>query len=90
MYKFKNHLKHNVYIHLRSDLGSRWWLRGTTTPKLANNMIELLKDLVGGKLADTWTAVAKGAIAENILALTRMQDALRTPEQCIKTPTVRN
>ena len=74
---------------ISSDLGSRWWRRGTSSSQLANSIIELLKELASGQLCEQWTAVAKGAVAENILALTRMDESLRAPDKCVRTPTVR-
>ena len=73
-----------------SDLDSRWWLRGVTSSQLANSIIELLKDLSSGKLSEQWSAVAKAAVAENILVLTRMDESLRSADACVKTPTVSN
>ena len=56
--------------------------------KLAKNIISLLKDLAGGKLSEDWAQVTKSAVAEAILALTKMDDELRQPADCINTPTV--
>ncbi len=42
-----------------------------------------------GKLSEVWALVTKGAIAEAILGLTKLQENLRAPAECINTPTVR-
>jgi len=41
-----------------------------------------------GKLSESWAAVTKSAVAENILALTKLDETLRQASECIKTPTV--
>ncbi|XP_074101339.1 MYC binding protein highwire isoform X2 [Cotesia typhae] len=75
-------------IHPKSYVGSRWWLRGCMTRKLAEVIIQLLKDMATGKLSDTWAAVTKAAIAENILNLTRLDEKRREPSECLHTPTL--
>ncbi|KAH8041514.1 hypothetical protein HPB51_016959 [Rhipicephalus microplus] len=42
----------------------------------------------GGKLTEAWARVTKGAIAENILNLTKLAEKYRTPAECLKTPTL--
>ncbi|XP_052283534.1 E3 ubiquitin-protein ligase MYCBP2-like isoform X2 [Dreissena polymorpha] len=64
----------------------RWWLRGTMTSSLANNVVSLIQDMAVGKLSDTWTSITKAAIAEAILALTRLSEGLRAPQACSTTP----
>jgi len=56
--------------------------------QLAETMIGLLKDLMHGRLTDEWAAVSKAAIAEPILALSRLSESLRTPSECLRTPTL--
>ncbi|KAG1690694.1 E3 ubiquitin-protein ligase MYCBP2 [Nymphon striatum] len=73
-------------IHPGDYVGSRWWLRGYISRKLAEDIIILLKDMAAGKLSSTWAAVTKDAIAENILALTKLDASCRNPSECIKTP----
>lgn len=73
--------------HYRA-IGPRWWMRGRTTSGLANSIINLILDMATGKLSESWTDVSKAAIAEAILALTKLDESLRIPQQCIKTPTV--
>ncbi|XP_063987126.1 E3 ubiquitin-protein ligase MYCBP2 isoform X2 [Diachasmimorpha longicaudata] len=75
-------------IHPKSFLGSRWWLRGCMTRKLAEVIIQLLKDMAAGKLSDAWASVTKAAIAENILNLTRLDEKIREPTECLKSPTI--
>lgn len=75
-------------IHPRDHLGGRWWLRGCMSRKLAECIIQLLKDMASGKLSEGWASVTKNAIAQNILNLTRLEEKYRTPTECIKTPTL--
>lgn len=76
-------------IHPRDEgLHERWWLRGSMSRKLAEVIISLVKDMAAGKLSDTWATVTKNAIAENIINLTRLPEVYRTPQECIKTPTL--
>ncbi|XP_013400127.1 E3 ubiquitin-protein ligase MYCBP2 [Lingula anatina] len=67
---------------------SRWWLRGGMNNKLAETIITLLKDMASGQVSEAWGRVTKGAVAENILNLTKMGENLRVPAECIKTPTL--
>ena len=39
-------------------------------------------------MSEAWAEVTKGAVAESILALTRLDGSLQTPSEFIKTPTV--
>ncbi|XP_046604041.1 E3 ubiquitin-protein ligase MYCBP2 isoform X2 [Neodiprion virginianus] len=75
-------------IHPKNDIGSRWWLRGCMTRKLAEVIIRLLKDMAVGKISEAWAAVTKAAIAENILNLTRLDEKSRDPNECLHTPTL--
>ncbi|KAK2163193.1 hypothetical protein LSH36_84g08056 [Paralvinella palmiformis] len=67
---------------------NRWWLRGSSSSQMAEATITLLKDLASGKLSESWAAVTKSAVAENILALTKLDETLRQSSECIKTPTL--
>ncbi|GFY47108.1 hypothetical protein TNIN_284731 [Trichonephila inaurata madagascariensis] len=75
-------------IHPRDNVGTRWWLRGCMARKLAEVIIQLLKDMAAGKLTDGWATITKGAIAENILNLTKLEEQHRTPSECLRTPTL--
>lgn len=75
-------------IHPRDYLGDRWWLRGCMSRKLAECIINLLKDITAGKLTQAWATVTKNAIAQNILNLTKLDEKYRNPTECIKTPTL--
>ncbi|PNF28397.1 hypothetical protein B7P43_G16744 [Cryptotermes secundus] len=75
-------------IHPRDFVGSRWWLRGCITRRLAEVIIQLMKDMAAGKLSEAWANVTKGAVAENILNLTKLEDSHRTPSDCLHTPTL--
>ncbi|XP_054723026.1 E3 ubiquitin-protein ligase MYCBP2-like [Uloborus diversus] len=75
-------------IHPRDFVGNRWWLRGCMARKLAEVIIQLLKDMAAGKLTEAWATVTKGAIAENILNLTKLEEQHRSPSECLRTPTL--
>ncbi|GLH12993.1 Uncharacterized protein GBIM_17653, partial [Gryllus bimaculatus] len=75
-------------IHPRDFVGARWWLRGCAPRRLAEVLIQLLKDMAAGKLSEAWAHVTKGAVAENILHLTRLSEGLRGPAECLRTPTL--
>ncbi|CAM1315881.1 MYCBP2 (predicted), partial [Pycnogonum litorale] len=75
-------------IHPRDFVAGRWWLRGCMSRKLAEVIISLLKDMASGKLSEAWATVTKDAVAENILALTKLEDRFRNPSECVKTPTL--
>lgn len=55
---------------------------------LASSVIALIQDMATGNLSEAWSAVSKAAIAEAILALTKLDEGLRIPQLCIKTPAV--
>jgi hypothetical protein len=44
--------------------------------------------LFQGKLSEAWANVTKGAVAENILNLTKLEDSHRMPSDCLRTPTL--
>ncbi|XP_064481849.1 E3 ubiquitin-protein ligase MYCBP2-like [Ornithodoros turicata] len=67
---------------------ARWWLRGSVSPMLAQGIIQLLRDMAGGKLTEPWAKVTKAAIAESILNFTKLDEKYRTPTECLKTPTL--
>ncbi|EFN81009.1 Probable E3 ubiquitin-protein ligase MYCBP2 [Harpegnathos saltator] len=75
-------------IHPDSYVGTRWWLRGCMTRKLAEVLIQLLKDMASGKLSEEWASVTKAGIAENILNLTRLDEKSRDPTECLRSPTL--
>ena len=56
--------------------------------KLANAIMALLKDMESGRLSDVWSVITKSAIAESILALTKLDSQYRQPMKCVNTPTV--
>ncbi|KAJ8916893.1 hypothetical protein NQ315_013361, partial [Exocentrus adspersus] len=74
-------------IH-KESLHKRWWLKGTVSKKLAEIIIQLIKDMASGTLSESWAKIAKGAIAENILHLTYLTDEQKLPNNCLKTPTL--
>ena len=72
----------------REDPRKRWFLCGTASTKLAENIICLIKDMINGKLSEKWSNVTKTAVAECIINLAHLDDFHRQPETCLKTPTI--
>ncbi|XP_056610662.1 E3 ubiquitin-protein ligase MYCBP2 isoform X7 [Triplophysa dalaica] len=64
---------------------SHWWMKGSTPPQIAEIIIKLVKDMAAGHLSDAWSRVTKNAIAETIIALTKMEEENRSPVRCIAT-----
>ncbi|XP_062420974.1 E3 ubiquitin-protein ligase MYCBP2 isoform X2 [Pungitius pungitius] len=64
---------------------SHWWMKGSTPPQIAEIIIKLVKDMAAGHLSDGWSRVTKNAIAETIIALTKMEEEHRSPVRCIAT-----
>ncbi|KAK7168691.1 hypothetical protein R3I93_004867 [Phoxinus phoxinus] len=64
---------------------SHWWMKGSTPPQIAEIIIKLVKDMAAGHLSDAWSRVTKNAIAETIIALTKMEEEHRSPVRCIAT-----
>ncbi|XP_075230357.1 E3 ubiquitin-protein ligase MYCBP2-like isoform X2 [Lycorma delicatula] len=75
-------------IHPRDPVGPRWWIRGCISRRLAEDIIQLVKDMAAGKLSEVWARVTKAAIAENIINLTRLSEAQRNPTDCLRCPTL--
>ena len=73
-------------IHPRDPTGPRWWLRGTMTKKIAEDIIHLLKDMTSGQTGKEWVDITKSAVAEAILNLTRLDEGHRDPQECLKDP----
>ncbi len=74
-------------IHPRGEsVGDCWWLRGSIGKKMAEEIVALLKDMTAGKLSEDWSHVAKSAIAENIINLTRLDESRRDSAECMKHP----
>ncbi|CAC5382409.1 unnamed protein product [Mytilus coruscus] len=71
-----------------SSTGSRWWMRGKMDSAMANKIISLIQDMASGLLSETWATVTKAAVAEAILALTKLDENVRAPQTCVKTPTM--
>ncbi|TRY68163.1 hypothetical protein DNTS_006161 [Danionella cerebrum] len=67
---------------------SHWWMKGSTPPQIAEIIIKLVKDMAAGHLSDAWSRVTKNAIAETIIALTKMEEEHRSPVRCIATTRV--
>ena len=71
-------------IHPRDDVGTRWWLRGSLSKKIAEEIIHMLKDMMLGKFSEEWKYITKSAIAEAILNLTKLGPDQRVPEDGIR------
>ncbi|XP_077339218.1 E3 ubiquitin-protein ligase MYCBP2 isoform X15 [Lithobates pipiens] len=64
---------------------SHWWMKGSTPTQIAEIIIKLIKDMAAGHLSEAWSRVTKNAIAETIIALTKMEEEYRSPVRCIAT-----
>ncbi|XP_043360576.1 E3 ubiquitin-protein ligase MYCBP2 isoform X25 [Dermochelys coriacea] len=64
---------------------SHWWMKGSTPTQISEIIIKLIKDMAAGHLSEAWSRVTKNAIAETIIALTKMEDEYRSPVRCIAT-----
>ena len=71
-------------IHPRDEVGSRWWLRGSMSKKISEEIISMLKDMMQGKFSEDWSHIAKSAVAEAVLNLTKLGADHRGPEEGIK------
>lgn len=74
-------------VGLKEELHKRWFLCGTSSTKLAENIIVLIKDMMQGKMSEKWSIETKAAVAECIINLAHLDDFNRQPENCLKTPT---
>ncbi len=72
----------------KEDPRKRWFLCGSVSTKLAENIICLIKDMINGKLSEKWSSVTKTAVAECIINLAHLDELHRQPEMCLKTPTI--
>ncbi|KAK4016037.1 hypothetical protein OUZ56_031000 [Daphnia magna] len=70
------------------QLGSRWWMRGHMPRRVAESIIQLVRDMALGNLSEVWSAVTKAGIAEAVLSLTKLEEDCRTPPDCLRTPSV--
>lgn len=75
-------------VSVKDDPRKRWFLCGTASTKLAENIICLIKDMISGKLSEKWSSVTKTAVAECIINLAHLDEFHRQPETCLKTPTI--
>ncbi|EPY82786.1 hypothetical protein CB1_000626007 [Camelus ferus] len=67
---------------------SHWWMKGSTPTQISEIIIKLIKDMAAGHLSEAWSRVTKNAIAETIIALTKMEEEFRSPVRCIATTRV--
>lgn len=72
----------------KDDPRKRWFLCGTASTKLAENIISLIRDMINGKMSEKWSNITKTAVAECIINLAHLDDFNRHPETCLKTPTI--
>jgi len=75
-------------IHPRAMVGSRWWLRGSLSKKISEEIVQMLREMSQGGFGEDWAYIAKSAIAEAVLNLTRLGPDLRVPEEGIRCGTV--
>ncbi|KAM6446158.1 E3 ubiquitin-protein ligase MYCBP2 isoform 3-T4 [Liasis olivaceus] len=64
---------------------NHWWMKGSTPTQISEIIIKLVKDMAAGHLSEAWSRVTKNAIAETIIALTKMEEEFRSPVRCIAT-----
>ncbi|XP_070552183.1 E3 ubiquitin-protein ligase MYCBP2-like isoform X2 [Ptychodera flava] len=72
----------------KTSESKRWWLKGSMPQNIADVIIKLLKDMSAGLLSNEWCDVTKGAVAEAVLALTKLEENKRVPTECMKTHTI--
>ena len=72
-------------IHPRDEVGSRWWIRGSMSKKIAEEVILMLKDMMQGKFTEDWAYIVKSGVAEAVLNLTRLSAEKRSPDEGIRT-----
>jgi len=89
------HFKYYCGIYLRKIANHLWDWQGLNWVQTENesHLVFLCWQfncgkLFQGKLSEAWANVTKGAVAENILNLTKLEDAHRTPSECLHTPTL--
>ncbi|KAI9557068.1 hypothetical protein GHT06_016866 [Daphnia sinensis] len=70
------------------QLGSRWWMRGHMPHRVAESIIQLVRNMASDSLSEVWSAVTKAGIAEAVLSLTKLEEDCRTPPDCLRTPSV--
>ena len=75
-------------IHPRAAVGSRWWLRGSLSKKISEEIVLMLRDMSQGGFSEDWSYITKSAIAEAVLNLTRLGPELRAPEEGVRCGTV--
>ena len=75
-------------IHPRAMVGSRWWLRGSLSKKISEEIVQMLREMSKGGFGEDWAYIAKSAIAEAVLNLTRLGPDLRVPEEGVRCGTV--
>ncbi len=66
----------------------RWYLRGTISQEVANEVVKLLKDMTKGSLGTQWEGFAKSAIGQAVLHLTKVPEAARVPNPAMYSHTV--
>lgn len=57
----------------------RWYLRGTVSKEVANEVVKLLKEMIQGSLGSQWEGYAKSAIGQAVLHLTKISEEARMP-----------
>ncbi len=57
----------------------RWYLKGSVSHEVAEEVIKLLKDMVKGSLGGQWEGYSKSAIGQAVLHLTKISEEARVP-----------
>ncbi|XP_018570490.1 E3 ubiquitin-protein ligase MYCBP2-like [Anoplophora glabripennis] len=83
-----NTISLSTSINPKDNPLEKWWLKGHVNKNLAEIIIKLIKDMASGKMSEVWANITKGAIAENILGLTYLNDEQKLPNNCVQTTTL--
>ena len=66
----------------------RWYLRGSISKEVGSEVVTLLKDMTSGGLGAGWQGVAKAAIGQAVLHLTKVNEDARVPNPGMYSQTV--
>ena len=57
----------------------RWYLKGSISHEVANEVVKLLKDMTNGSFGGQWQGYTKSAIGQAVLHLTKLHEDARVP-----------
>ena len=66
----------------------RWYLRGSIGKEVGSEVVGLLKEITTGALGTQWQGVAKAAIGQAVLHLTKINEGARVPNPGMYSQTV--